>query len=86
MDEPEAGLSFHGQLALLRRTHRLVSGGSQLIVATHSPVLLGFPGATIYELDDDGIRPVTWEDTDAYQLTRSFFEAPERFLEPLLED
>jgi len=86
MDEPEAGLSFLGQLKLLRQAHQLVAGGSQLVAATHSPILLAFPGATIYQLDDDGIHPTAYEDTDAYQLTRSFLDAPDRFLAPLLED
>ena len=50
LDEPEAALSLRGYLALMRRMHELVAGGSQFIVATHSPILLGYPGARIYVL------------------------------------
>ena len=55
-DEPEAALSVSGQLALMRRMHELVEEHSQFVVATHSPILLGYPDATILELGDDGIR------------------------------
>jgi len=53
------------------------------VIATHSPLLLAYPDATIYELGDDGIEPVDYQDTDHYRLTRAFLEAPERFLRQL---
>lgn len=83
MDEPESALSVTGQLKLLVLMRELVGGGGQFLVATHSPVLLAFPGARIYRLGPDGIDPVAYEDTEQYQLTRSFLEAPERFLRQL---
>jgi predicted ATPase len=86
LDEPEAALSVRGQLALLRRLHDLVGAHSQFVVATHSPILLAYPGALIYALGPDGIAPVTYEDTEPYQLTRSFLEAPDRFLRHLLAE
>jgi predicted ATPase len=86
LDEPEAALSVRGQLALMRRMHDLVEEHSQFVVATHSPILLGFPGAAIYQLDDDGARRVDYEDTDQYTLTKSFLEDRDRFLHYLLAD
>jgi predicted ATPase len=85
-DEPEAALSVRGQLALMRRMHELVQEDSQFLVATHSPVLLGYPGATILELGDDGIRRVAYDETEQVELTRSFLEDPQRFLRHLLSD
>ncbi|RYM94338.1 AAA family ATPase [Bifidobacterium animalis] len=59
MDEPESALSAGRQLALLAHMHRLAEQGAQFIVATHSPILLGLPGAQILQFDDDGVRRVT---------------------------
>lgn len=64
MDEPESALSFRGTLALLRRMHDLINESSQFIVATHSPVLMAFPDAWIYEISEEGIRRVTYEETE----------------------
>lgn len=86
LDEPEAALSVNGQLALIRRMHELVEEHSQFVVATHSPILLGYPGATIYELGDDGINRIAYEDTQQVELTRSFLDDPQRFLRHLLAD
>jgi predicted ATPase len=85
LDEPEAALSPTGLLALMRRMRALASEGGQFLVATHSPILLAYPGALIYELTDDGPRPTAYEDTDHYRLTRAFLEAPERFLRQLFD-
>jgi predicted ATPase len=84
-DEPEAALSVRGQLALMRRIHELVAEHSQFIVATHSAILLGYPGATILELSEDGIRRVSYDETEQVELTRSFLEDPQRFLRHLLD-
>jgi predicted ATPase len=86
LDEPEAALSLHGQLALIRRMHELVARRSQFVVSTHSPILLGYPGARIYELNASGIEEKAYEETDQYRLTRSFLEDPERFLHHLLDE
>lgn len=84
LDEPEAALSVHGQLALMRRMHELVELESQFVVATHSPILLGYPHATIYEFGDEGISRVAYEDTDPYRLTKGFLDDPGAFLRHLL--
>jgi predicted ATPase len=84
LDEPEAAFSFQGSLRLLASIHDLVQLGCQFLIATHSPVLLAYPKAIIYQLDDDGIHKTAYPDTDAYQLSRMFLEAPERFLRHLL--
>ena len=86
LDEPEAALSLRGVLALMRRMHDLVAEGSQFVISTHSPVLLGYPGATIYALDDSGITRTTYEDSDVFQLTRSFLDDREVFFHHLFED
>jgi predicted ATPase len=86
LDEPEAALSVRGNLALLSRMRQLVDQSSQFVVATHSPILMAFPGATIYSLDDNGYTRVDYEETEQYQLTRSFLEDRERFFRHLFED
>lgn len=86
LDEPEAALSLRGNLALMRRMHDLVEQGSQFIVSTHSPILLGYPGARVYLLSEEGMAGVRYEDLDVVTLTRSFLEDRERFLHHLFED
>lgn len=78
MDEPEAGLSPLRQLALLARMKELASGGSQLIVATHSPILMACPGAVVYALDGEGMRRCDYRETEHFKLMRDFVNAPER--------
>jgi predicted ATPase len=85
-DEPEAALSVGGQLALMRRMYELVQEHSQFVVATHSPILLGYPDATILELSENGISRVEYDQTQQVELTRSFLEDPQRFLRHLLQD
>jgi predicted ATPase len=82
-DEPEAALSVTSQLAFIAIMHRSASLGSQFIVATHSPILLGYPGALVYEISEHGIETVEAGDTDPVRLTRDFLEAPDRFLRHL---
>jgi len=86
LDEPEAALSLHGNLALMRRMHDLVAEGSQFIVSTHSPILLGYPGAKIYVLSELGMFETQYEKTENVELTRSFLEGREQFLRHLFED
>ena len=86
LDEPEAALSPARQLAILSRIHDLVRDNSQFIIATHSPILMAYPDATIYECTADGIIETTYEETEHYQVTRDFLMNRERMLEVLLED
>ena len=87
MDEPEAALSPQRQLALLAEFDRLVQQGrSQLIIATHSPILLAYPDARIYSLDERGIAEVEYEKTEHYSLTRDFLLNRDRYLRRLKAD
>lgn len=86
LDEPEAALSPRRQLSLLAAIHGLVERDSQFIIATHSPVLMAYPGGEIQELSETGIRTVAYQETDHYQIMREFLNAPERMLHYLLED
>ena len=86
LDEPEAALSPMRQMTLLRALYDLAAAGCQIILSTHSPILLSIPGATIYELSEEGIRTTDWRDTEHYRVTRAYLEAPERMLRYLLED
>ncbi|KAA8785399.1 putative ATPase [Paenibacillus sp. 4624] len=85
LDEPEAALSPARQLSLLRILHDL-SSTSQFIIATHSPILLGYPGAEILSFDEGHIHEIRYEDTDHYQITRSFLENRDRMLNELFRD
>lgn len=85
LDEPEAALSPTRQLTLLGEMYQLVERDSQFIIATHSPILMAYPGARIYELSENGIASVEYRETEHYQLTRRFLENPERMLRYLLE-
>ena len=86
LDEPEAALSPSRMMTLLCEMDRLVKSESQLLIATHSPILMAFPGAAVYELSEEGIRTVDYRDTAHYQLTRRFLEDPERMLHYLLSE
>lgn len=86
LDEPEAALSPTRMMSLLVLLHRLVEEHSQFVIATHSPILMAYPGARIYQLSQQGIEPVAYRDTEHYQITRRFLEAPERMLELLFEE
>ena len=86
LDEPEAALSFQGCLRMLRIIHDTVQGGGQFVIATHSPVLLAYPDAAIFQLSDAGIEERSYDDVDAVELWRDFLEAPDRFLRHLLAD
>lgn len=86
LDEPEAALSPQRQLSLLARMHQLVQARSQFIVSTHSPILLAYPGARIYLLDDKGISDVRYEDTEHYAITRAFLQNPAAMLQRIFSD
>jgi predicted ATPase len=84
LDEPEAALSPQRQLTLLSIIHDLVeTRASQLIIATHSPILMAYPKALIYRLAPDGIERVAYEDTEHYTITRDFLSSPERYFRTL---
>ncbi len=84
LDEPEAALSPQRLLSLLIAMRNLVQQNSQFIIATHSPIVMAFPGAEIKLFDEDGIRTVDYRDTDHYKITKQFINDPERMLHLLL--
>jgi predicted ATPase len=86
LDEPEAALSTQNCFTALRRIHELVQDGSQLIIATHSPIILAYPESTIYHCGEHGLEEIEYEDADPVRLTQSFLEARDRFLAELLRD
>lgn len=85
-DEPEAALSPQRQLAMLALMHQLVKRRGQMVIATHSPILLAYPNAAIYLLDEAGVRPVAYEETEHYQLTKLFLNETERVLRGLFAE
>jgi predicted ATPase len=87
MDEPEAALSPQRQLSLLALLHAFVeSGNTQVFIATHSPILMTFPGASLLEVAERGISKVRLEDTNHYQITRGILESPERYWKHLRKE
>jgi predicted ATPase len=86
LDEPEAALSPNRQMAALSRIHQLVKAKSQFIIATHSPIILAYPNARIYQLDEDGIHEVEYTETEHYQIAKSFLNDHERMLAILMEE
>ena len=86
LDEPESALSVMGQLQLLRHIHDQVADGGQFLISTHSPILLAFPGAQIFQMSHRGPEPIEYTQTDPYELTKSFLEDPQRFFRHLFSD
>jgi predicted ATPase len=83
LDEPEAPLSPQSQLALIAMIGDMLKEGAQFIIATHSPILLGFPGATIYSCDRAPVERVEFEELEGVSLVRDFLNGRERFLRHL---
>ena len=84
LDEPESALSFSGCLALIGLLQSIVEGGhGQVLLSTHSPVLAAFPGATVHEVGEWGLRRTAWRDLDLVRNQRAFLESPERYLRHL---
>ena len=83
LDEPEAPLSPFRQLAFLSLLKSMIQEESQFIIATHSPILMAFPGAAIYSFDDGHIHPVAYEELEHVRLTRDFLNDPQAFLNHL---
>ncbi len=86
LDEPEAALSPARQLVLLVRLNELAKQGSQLVIATHAPIVLALPGACIYRLDREGITSVAYDDTDMVNVTRDFLNDRRRYVQRLLDE
>ena len=84
MDEPEAALSPLKQLSLIALILEILkTKNKQFIIATHSPILMGIPGALIYEIQEDSMQVVDYKDCDHYRITKTFLDNPEHYLRHL---
>ena len=84
LDEPEAALSPQRQLTLLMFIHNLALKGTQFIIASHSPILLGIPRASILSFDDGNIHEITYEESESYRITELFINNRQLLLNNLL--
>lgn len=84
LDEPEAALSPSRQMSMLTRMHELVKEGSQFIIATHSPIIMAYPQAVIYQIKE-GFEQIDYKETEHYQVTQSFLNNTQKMLNVLLE-
>jgi predicted ATPase len=83
LDEPETPLSPTNQIALLALLLDAANQGSQIIVATHSPILMALPGATILDFDQHPPTPVAWSEVEHVSVTKAFLSNPDAFLRHL---
>lgn len=83
LDEPEAALSPSRQMAMLVRMHQLVEQKSQFIIATHSPIIMAYPDADIFEIRKDKLVKVRYEETEHYTITKYFLNNTELMLKEL---
>jgi len=86
LDEPESALSVTRQMAMLARMDKLINQRSQFIIATHSPIILAYPDATIYQMTPEGIHKVKYKETDTYRLYKGFLDNPEQMTSILIDD
>ena len=86
LDEPEAALSPTRQMSMLVRMHDLVAAESQFIIATHSPILMAYPDAWIYQLGPHGLERVEYEETEHFAITRNFLNRHQDIVRQLLDD
>lgn len=86
MDEPEAALSPTMQMVALSAIHDLVQNKSQFIIATHSPILLAYPYAKIYQISDTGISQIRYEQTEHFRVTKDFLNNYSKRIQQILED
>lgn len=81
LDEPEAALSPIKQLSLLFLIKEILkTENAQFIVSTHSPIMMGFPEAAIYEIKEDGMQKVKYDETEHYKITKTFLNNPDHYL------
>jgi predicted ATPase len=86
-DEPESALSPSRQIEFLKLMRRMdVSGHCQIIMATHSPMLMAYPDARLLRLTKEGLEPVTVKETDHYRVMREFCDDPASFVEAAMEE
>jgi predicted ATPase len=85
LDEPEAALSPSRQMAMIARMHELVKQNSQFIIATHSPIIMAYPDSIIYEIQDK-IEVKRYEETEHYQIMKSFINNKNKMLNLLIDE
>jgi predicted ATPase len=86
LDEPEAALSPQRQLSFLKIIHDLETPGhAQFLISTHSPIILSYPGAVLFSLDEDTIHQIKYHETEHYKVTANFLNSPERFFKYLFD-
>ncbi|MBC6696141.1 AAA family ATPase [Terrisporobacter mayombei] len=85
LDEPEAALSPTRQMSMITRIHDLINENCQFIISTHSPILMSYPNSIIYEIKNGRLKKTKLEDTEHYQITKSFLENKNKFLDILLK-
>ncbi|MDR1473265.1 MAG: AAA family ATPase, partial [Lactobacillales bacterium] len=85
LDEPESGLSLERQFAFISRLNELVDEQSQFIIGTHSPIILSYPHSTIYQITENGMYKVEYEQTNAFKFMKMFTENHSNFLNELLK-
>ena len=85
-DEPEAALSPQRQLVFLAAMHSLIERESQFVIATHSPIIMAYPEATIYEFSTGGIREVAYRDTEHFRVTHAFLSRTEQMVKELMKE
>jgi predicted ATPase len=83
LDEPESALSFDSCLVLLTIMSDMLAAGSQILLATHSPVLAALPSARLLQLDDHGIGPISYDGSDLVTSWRRFLATPDAYLRHL---
>ena len=86
LDEPEAALSPQRQLSLLAHIYRCATEGAQFFIVSHSPILLGIPGAEIISFDNGSIHPISYPETDSYIVSELFINHRDELIEKLLND
>ncbi|MDC0434294.1 AAA family ATPase [bacterium] len=84
LDEPEAALSPSRQLSMMHRMHELVLQDCQFLIATHSPILMAYPEADIQSFGTKGLEKTAYEDTEHYQVMKSFMNDPAGMINRLL--
>ena len=86
LDEPEAALSPTRQMTFLSRMHDLIQQESQFIITTHSPIILGYPDADIWQVSKYGLERIAYDDAEHVQVTRQFLNSRKAMLDVLLDD
>jgi predicted ATPase len=88
LDEPEAALSPQRQLSVLAILNDLLKDNNdvQFLIATHSPILLAYPGAQILSFDEGHVHEISYRESQPFQLVSRFVAAPERYINALFSD